>query len=221
LREGYVANQIAHPGVVRITDDDDDDEFGTVFLVMELLRGETIDARWERCGRRLPLAEVIAIADRTLHVLAAAHAKGVIHRDINPENLFLGADGQLRVLDFGIARLLDGTSATRDGQLLGTPAFMSPEQAHGRVREIDARSDLWSVGATMFTLLSGEHVHRASTTPEQRIYAATLQARSLVSVTAGIPRSIASSIDCALAYDKAHRFSSAEEMRMAVMGQCR
>lgn len=216
LREGYVANQIAHPNVVRIMDDDDDDENGTVFLVMELLRGESLDARWERSAYRLPLDEVLVLADAVLDVLAVAHERGIVHRDIKPENLFITVSGALKVLDFGIARVLDGTSATRTGQLLGTPAFMSPEQANGRVREVDARSDVWSLGATMFTLLSGVHVHVARSAPEQLIFAATQQARPVEWVAPGVPPPVSAVINRALAFDPQQRWPSATEMRGAL-----
>ena len=97
LREGYAANSIPHPGVVRVLDDDDDG--GTVFLVMELLEGESIEMRAARHGGKLPPNEVLSLADQVLDVLVAAHAAGVIHRDIKPENLFLTSNGQIKLLD--------------------------------------------------------------------------------------------------------------------------
>lgn len=216
LREGYVANKIAHPAVTRIIDDDDDDEQKTVFLVMELLDGESVDARWERHGRRLPVGEVLGYADRLLDVLVVAHEQGVVHRDLKPENLFVTTTGDLKVLDFGIARLLDGTGATVSGQLLGTPAFMPPEQANGRVREIDARSDLWSVGALVFTMLAGVHVHEARHASEQLIYAATQEARKLEAVASWVPRDVSHFVNRALSFDRDARWPSAREMQQAL-----
>jgi serine/threonine-protein kinase len=218
LREGYVANLVNHPGIVRILDDDDDDDHGTVFLVMELLVGETLDARWQRFFGRMPPEEVVAWADRVLDVLAVAHAHGVVHRDIKPENLFVTTQGELKVLDFGIARLLDGTSATRTGAVLGTPAYMPPEQASGEPKSVDARSDLWSLGAVMFALLTGSPVHAAKTPSEQMIYAATQGARAIESIAPWVPAALASVVNRALAFEKGKRWATAGEMRERIRG---
>jgi serine/threonine-protein kinase len=166
LREGYVANAVDHPGTVKVIDDDLTED-GAPFLVMELLDGETLDARLTRKGR-LDVGEVLAIANQVLAVLEAAHERGVVHRDLKPENLFLTRQGELKILDFGIARLRELTpdgSSTRAGSLLGTPAFMAPEQARGRWDDVDARTDIWAVGATIFSLLTG---HRARAADQER-----------------------------------------------------
>jgi eukaryotic-like serine/threonine-protein kinase len=218
LREGYVANAIGHPGVVRVLDDDDDDDENTVFLVLELLQGETLDARRHRQGGRLPPAEALDLVDRLLDVLVAAHERPhpVVHRDIKPANLFLTQDGSLKVLDFGIARLLDGTGVTRSGELLGTPAFMPPEQANGRIREIDPRSDLWSVGAVAFLLLTGSPVHEGATDAELLIYAATRHAAPIEGIAPWLGTELASAINRALAFQRDARWPSAREMRAAL-----
>lgn len=216
LREGYVANRIQHSGVVRVLDDDDDDVEQTVFLVMELLQGESLEQRWARLGSRMLLAEALTQADAILDVLAAAHAAGVVHRDIKPDNVFITNAGVLKVLDFGIARLLDGSGATRSGEVFGTPAFMPPEQATGRVREIGPCSDVWSVGAVLFTLLSGVHVHETRHQAEQMIFAATQEARSIKLLMPTIPVEVAQVIDRALAFRTGARWPSAREMQAAL-----
>jgi serine/threonine-protein kinase len=218
LREGYVANSIDHPGSVKV-DDDDVAEDGSVFLVMELLEGETIQARWERKGNRLGVEEVLSIADRILDVLVVAHAAGVVHRDLKPENLFLNHDGQLKVLDFGIARLREqgeSLTATRTGVVMGTPAFMAPEQARGRWESVDHRTDLWAVGATMFTLLTGRYVHGGGTVNEMLASAITRPAQPIHEIDSSVPHRVAKLIDRALAYDMDARFSSARSMQEAV-----
>jgi serine/threonine-protein kinase len=216
LREGYIANKIPHAGVVRVLDDDVDDELDTVFLVMDLLIGETVADRAARDGDRLPIRETCELADETLDVLAAAHEQGIIHRDVKPENLFITSAGELKMLDFGIAQLRDGTSSTRTGDLLGTPAYMAPEQAAGLIREIDARTDLWSVGAMVFSLISGRPVHAASTGSQQLIYAATQPAPPLASVARWVTPKLAAVVDRALAFERSERWSSAREMQAAL-----
>src|SRR5882724_3906130 len=217
LREGYVANTVQHAGAVSV-DDDDLGEDGCAFLVMELLDGETLEARWERKGRRLPTPEVLALMDRVLDTLAAAHARGIVHRDLKPENLFFTRDAQVKVLDFGIARVreLSGATKTQTGSLMGTPTFMPPEQARGRWEEVDARSDLWAVGATMFTLLSGEFVHMATTVNEALVQAVTQPARSLGSLRPELPSAVIAFVDRTLAYDKQARWPDALSMQTAL-----
>jgi serine/threonine-protein kinase len=216
LREGYVANQVDHPGVVRVLDDDEDE--GTVFLVMELLEGETLEGRRERKGGALPADEVLSVADQLLDALAAAHAKGIIHRDIKPENVFLTREGHVKVLDFGIARIrqTSHTAATKTGATMGTPAFMSPEHARGRWDEVDARSDVFAIGATLFTLASGRYVHDGGTVNEVLLSAMTQPAPLLLSVAPHAGSALAAVVDRALAFDKADRWPDAIAMQQAV-----
>jgi serine/threonine-protein kinase len=219
LREGYLANKVGHPGTVEILDDDVADE-GAVFLVMELLEGESVDRRWIRNDRRLDPREVLLIVDKVLDVLAAAHEKGIVHRDVKPENIFVTRDGTVKMLDFGIARLREVSShsstATRFGTTLGTPAFMSPEQALGRNDEVDAVSDLWAVGASMFTLITGRHVHGGKTVNEQLVSAATRCAPSVASVDDDVPERIAAIVDKALSFEKQGRYPDARTMQRDV-----
>lgn len=107
LKEGYVANAVDHPGAVRVIDDDRAPD-GAAFLVMELLEGETVDARCAETGHKLPVSEVCDIAIALLGVLEAAHAKGIVHRDIKPQNVFLTRANEVKILDFGIARMHEG-----------------------------------------------------------------------------------------------------------------
>jgi serine/threonine protein kinase len=218
LREGYAANAIGHDGAVSVLDDDLAPD-GSAFLVMELLEGETVEQRWERLGQRLPIREVLIIGVQLLDVLAVAHEKSIVHRDIKPDNLFLTRAGTLKVLDFGIARVFETqkkSTQTRQGVVMGTPAYMAPEQARARWDEVDGRTDIWAAGATMFTLLSGVHVHEALTGNEQLIYSATVPARSLASVVEGVPRSVVAAIDRALQFDRNNRWPDARAMQEAL-----
>ncbi len=215
LREGYAANSVKHPGVVTIVDDDVSED-GSAFLVMELLRGAPVDALAIRSGGHLPVPIACAILDQVLDVLASAHEKGIVHRDIKPQNLFLQTDGTVKVLDFGIARVRDAmsgdTHATGTGVLLGTPAYMAPEQARGATNEIDARTDLWAAAATFFAIVSGQTVHAGDNPAQLLIAAATSFARSVATV-ANVAPPVARVIDRALSFRASDRYANAADMR--------
>jgi len=218
LREGYLANSVGHRGVVTV-DDDDIAEDGTAFIVMELLDGETLEQRWRRKEQRLPVEEALAVADQVLDALAAAHDKGVVHRDLKPENLFLTRDGVVKLLDFGIGRLkeLKGASTTTlSGAAMGTPAFMAPEQARGRWEDVDGQTDLWALGATLFTLLTGAYVHEGQTVNETLALAVTQPARRIRTLRPDLPDRAARLIDKALSYAKLQRFTDARAMQAEV-----
>ncbi|MBL9105718.1 MAG: protein kinase [Myxococcales bacterium] len=216
VREAYVANSLEHPGAVQVLDDDVADD-GSPFLVMELLRGETLAGRLRRGG---PLAarEVLALAYALCDVLARAHAIGVVHRDIKPDNLFLTTRGELKVLDFGIARVRQEgrDSGTRTGHMLGTPAFMPPEQALGRRHAIDGRSDLWAAGATMFAALTGRPPHQGEAPEELLVRSATEPAPGLATVAPEVSPAIAAVVDRALAFAPERRFADAAAMQAAI-----
>ncbi|MEO7034163.1 MAG: serine/threonine-protein kinase [Polyangiaceae bacterium] len=216
LREGYAANQVGHSGAVA-ADDDGVTEEGVPFLVMELLEGETLEERALRHGGKLSAREVLALLEQALATLEAAHARGIVHRDLKPENLFLTRDGVLKILDFGIARVQEsaGTPSQTLG-VMGTPSFMAPEQARGRWQDVDARTDLWALGATMFTLLSGRFVHQAETVNEALVMAVTERAPSSAKVVVNVHPSLAELVDKALAYERELRFQTASEFREAV-----
>jgi serine/threonine protein kinase len=215
LSEGYAANRVSHPGVVTVRDEGTTDD-GAVFLVMDLLRGKTLAERL-RAGEPLSVPAVLEIASQLLDVLVQAHARGIVHRDIKPENVFLTREGRVRLLDFGIARVeaQTRTHATELGTTLGTPAFMPPEQALGRWTELDGRSDLWALGATMYLLLSGKPVREPGSVTEQLLGAMTRPVPSLGEVAA-MPRALVNVVDRALAFDRDDRFPDARSMQLAV-----
>ena len=220
VREGYIANSVKHPGAVRVVDDDIADD-GAAFLVMELLEGEDIDGLWKRCGRKMSARSTLAVVAQLLDVLAAAHSKGIVHRDIKPANLFVMRDGTVKVLDFGIARVRDAavtsdSGTTKTGALMGTPSFMSPEQAQGKTSEIDAQTDVWAVGATLFTLLTGRFVHDGDNPQQVMVRAATQPPASLASLLPEAPAQLVALVDRALAFDKARRWPTAEAMNVAL-----
>ncbi len=219
LHEGYAANAIQHEGAVSVLDDDVAPD-GSAFIVMELLEGETVESRWERGGQRLPIGDALTVAFGLLDVLAAAHDKSVVHRDIKPENVFITKAGAVKVLDFGIAKVFEqrqsGGTATRAGTIMGTPAFMAPEQALARWDQVDGRTDLWAVGAMIYTLLTGRHVHEAPSNQEQLVRSATTPAPSLRSSAPEVPDDVVRIVDRALAFEMSSRWHDARAMQEAV-----
>lgn len=194
---------------------------GAPFFVMELLLGQSLETARVASGGTLPVAEVLAHADSVLQVLSLLHGVGVVHRDLKPSNLFLTEPGEIKVLDFGIATARSndpssGLGHTTTVGILGTPAFMPPEQARGRWDLVDGRSDLWALGATLFTLLSGETVHLAETENERLGLAMSKQARSLRQLLPHLQPQVVRLVDRALAYDARDRFQSADEFRRSL-----
>ena len=216
LREGYIANKVDHPGVVRVLDDDVNDD-GRPFLVMDLLAGKALYERAQELGGTLEIPEVLEDTHRLLDVLAAAHTRDIVHRDIKPDNVFLTNDGMLKVLDFGIARLFEparkGVVTTQSGLILGTPAYMSPEQACGKWSLVDGQSDIWSVGATMFELLTGQSVHVEESVLEILAMKVAKPARSLASVMPNVPSALVELVDRALERQKACRWLDDRSMQ--------
>ncbi|MGE0533082.1 MAG: protein kinase [Hyphomonadaceae bacterium] len=189
LREAKAAGALSHPNIVTIYDVGEIEGFP--YIAMELLEGEPLDKVAQRVGS-LPIGDVLEIGLQLTDALRYAHSQGVVHRDIKPSNIMLGADGRsIKILDFGIARVTEaGTSLsesnqlkTQIGQVLGTPRYMSPEQALGR--ELDGRSDLFSVGVVLYELITGRPAFTGSS-------AATLA----LQITQQEPSPIDSSPEC-------------------------
>jgi len=216
LREAYLANAVNHPGVLKVHDDGVTED-GGVYLVLDLLEGETIEARRNRFGGALPIDEALRIADDSLDALAAAHERGIVHRDVKPENVFLTNGGRVRLLDFGLARMKGQSGEnTRTGVTIGTPQFMPPEQAQGRRDAVDACSDIWGVGAMLFTTITGQYVHDAPNLHEQLMASATMRARPLRSVAPEVSEPVAVVVDRALELEPSDRWESAREMQRAL-----
>jgi serine/threonine-protein kinase len=222
-REGYAANRVDHPGVVKVLDDEvvtSGPDAGTAYLVMELLDGESMQDRLEH-GPPVGEREFLEIAEEVLEVLEAAHARGVVHRDLKPENLFLvRRDGEagagkprVKVLDFGLARLLDGQTITTYGLALGTPSFMSPEQAAGRIDEIDGRTDLFSLAATGFRLRTGRRIHEGANAVELVRKMASMAAPRVNRFSPEASKPFARVIDRALEFRREDRYPTAAAMR--------
>ena len=164
LNEARAANAIHHPNIIDIIDVGLLPE-GVPYMMMEFLEGESLATRLRRV-QRLSVKQAVAYARQTASAVAAAHAVGIVHRDLKPDNLFMVPDARnpgqehVKVLDFGIAKLrpefAPGTPRTSAGALLGTPAYMSPEQCMGKTTEIDHRSDIYALGIILYEMLCGQ-----------------------------------------------------------------
>ncbi|MFN7971817.1 MAG: protein kinase [Acidobacteriota bacterium] len=207
-REWSAGSKLFHPGIARMLDSGEDR--GVPFIVMELVPGETLGQLLARHGR-LPLERGLAIVMDVLDALGHAHDQGVIHRDIKPSNVMVDGSGHARLMDFGIAKLLEtfsGSLMTQTG-LLGTPSYMSPEQASGG--KIDRRSDLFSVGLLAYEVLTGRRAFEG--------HPAAIISQILtkdVPATPELPRTLQEWIARATHRDRDERFASAAEMRDAL-----
>jgi serine/threonine protein kinase len=217
-REAQAAAALGHPNIVAVTD------FQwppgeAPFLVMEHLTGQSFGQLLDATPR-LPVSRVAFIASQTLDALAAAHAAGIVHRDIKPDNIFLtslsGVADVVKILDFGVAKLgdADAVKLTESGAMVGTPAYMSPEQTRGLT--IDARADIYGVGAVMYHALTGEMPFRGSSVPAVIVAIATTPPQPIQELRPDVPLAFAALVDRAMSKDPALRFASASEMRAAL-----
>jgi len=220
-REAEVVAALGHPNIVQVTDFQYPDEPGQQpFLVMELLRGSSLGAVVEHEGA-LPAARVAFVAAQVLSALVAAHRAGVVHRDIKPDNIFLLADAAVpdtvKVLDFGIAKLsIEGQAKlTGTGAMLGTPAFMAPEQARGE-GDVDARADVYAVGATMYQALTGRLPYEAASIPALLFAIVEKTPPPLAELRPDLPSDFVAVVERAMAKDRAARFADADAMRRAL-----
>jgi serine/threonine protein kinase/Tol biopolymer transport system component len=149
-QEARAASALDHPNICTIFEVGETAD-GQLYLAMPFYDGETLRQRLERGP--LPVDEAVDVAAQVARGLAKAHRQGIVHRDVKPANLMLTADGVVKILDFGIAKLAGAAVLTRTGSTLGTPAYMSPEQMRGE--EVDARTDLWSLGVVLYEMLAG------------------------------------------------------------------
>ncbi len=215
-REAQTAARLSHPHIVPIHSVGEGE--GLVYFVMGYVDGESVAARIRRRGK-LPVEEARRIMKEAADALSAAHALSIIHRDIKPDNILLeGTRGRVMVTDFGIAKALSSTSAatlTGAGVAIGTPAFMSPEQAAGE-REIDGRSDLYSLGIVTYQMLTGELPFNAPTVAGILMKQITEVAPNVATKRPDAPEDLALAVSRCLEKDPENRWPSADALRRSL-----
>jgi len=210
-REARAAAGLSHPNIVAVFDSGSDD--GTHYIVTELVEGETLADRLRRDGP-MPQAEAVAVAVDIARALAAAHERGLIHRDIKPGNVMLLPDARVKVVDFGIARAAGSDTLTNTGVVLGSTAYLSPEQASGQ--PVDERADLYALGCVLYEMLTGR-VPFSADTPIATMYRHVNEDPPPPSTFAPIPSELEDIVMRALEKDPKRRFASASELEAALL----
>jgi len=218
IQEAKAASALNHPNIITIYDIDQAD--GIDFIAMEYVAGKTLDDLIPRKGMRLPLAlkYAVQIAD----ALARAHGAGIIHRDLKPSNLMVDEHGLVKVLDFGLAKLTEAvgpeaetvSTGTTTGAIVGTPAYMSPEQAEGK--HIDTRSDIFSFGSILYEMLTGQRAFRGDTRASTIASILREEPKAISQVAEGLPREVERIIRRCLRKDPEHRFQYMADLRVAL-----
>ncbi len=221
-REARAASSIESEHIVGVLDAGSDD--GRPYLVMELLRGEDLGTRL-RHKKRIPVGEALHVTAQILRGLAQAHEAGIVHRDLKPDNVFLVERGDdplfVKIVDFGISKIerpKSGTAPlalTQRGIVLGTPFYMSPEQAQA-FADVDSRADLYSVGAILFECLAGRPPHTGESYEQVIVAICMRDAADLRTIDPAVPPGVSAFVAKALARDRAQRFGSAREMLAAL-----
>jgi hypothetical protein len=223
-REAEIASRIGHPNIVTVHDFNVLPS-GTPYLVLEYLDGEDLAHRLTR--GKVPLEQALAIARQIGSALHAAHKADVVHRDLKPGNVFLVATeiggelvDQVKVLDFGISKIRGSqTVQTQDSVLLGTPQYMAPEQALGKNAEIDARTDVFALGAIVYEMLSGRAAFMGNTLAEVVFKVVYEKHTPLQSLVPEVPKNVADAVEQALAKDPAQRFADVAAFINALTGR--
>ncbi|MEV7025066.1 protein kinase [Kitasatospora sp. NPDC093558] len=218
-REAQAVARLEHPNIVTVYDSGEDvaaDGSSTPYIVMQLIDGkglrETINEAIAQYGA-MPTEEALKVTVGVLNALEASHDMGLVHRDIKPGNVMFDRKGNVKVMDFGIARALESgvTSMTQTGMVVGTPQYLSPEQALGK--PVDARSDLYSVGVMLFEMLTGQLVFDGDSAFSIAYKHVQEEPPAPSTMNPSVPPAVDAFVAQALRKDPAHRFASAEAMR--------
>ena len=207
LREAQVAARLRHPNIVAVHDIVSTGS--TSLIVMELVEGETLQARL-RARERLDLPETLRLLGQVASALDHAHASQVVHRDVKPANIMIEPSGQVKVMDFGIAKLETAANLTSTGLIMGTPNYMSPEQARGQ--KVDGRADLFSLACVLYECLGGTRPFRAESVSGILVKILTEDPPPLDTRATGLPPAVGSVLGRAMAKDPAARYASGAEL---------
>ena len=208
LREARASSVLDHPNICTVYEiDESDDE--RLFIAMAFCEGETLKRKIERGP--LPLLDAIHFAAQIAAGLAAAHAKGIVHRDVKPANVLVSPDGRVKLVDFGIAKLADQSRLTRDGTAVGTAGYMAPEQIRGET--FDARVDIWALGVVLYEMITGRLAFSGNTDQDRVRRILSYEPEPIVSVRAGVPPDLERIVGRALAKNPAERYTRMEDMR--------
>ncbi len=219
-REAEIASSLQHPNIVSVMDFNVL-ESGAPYIVMEFLDGVDLGAEIERVGR-FPVRRCVAIVEQISAALAAAHRRGIVHRDLKPQNVFLlAADGtmgdRIKLLDFGISKMVTAAPLTGDAALMGTPHYMSPEQAEGKVSEVDGRTDQFALAAMTYEMLAGRRPFTGDSVPAILLAVTAKEPRRIGEVTPEIPDGVDAVVRKGMAKDKEKRFLAVEEFGRALV----
>jgi CHASE2 domain-containing sensor protein/tRNA A-37 threonylcarbamoyl transferase component Bud32 len=213
FREAEAAGKLSHPNIVTIYDVGED--YDIAYMAMELLEGTDL-TKYSEKDHLLPLPEVIRIVSAVASALDYAHENGVVHRDIKPANIMVLKNGEIRVADFGIARVM-ASSKTQTGVILGTPSYMSPEQISGQ--KADGRSDLFSLGVVFYELLTGEKPFQGDNITTLMFNITTSPPIPLKDFAPDIPEHCVAIIDRLLAKDREIRYANGKDL-MKDLAEC-
>lgn len=206
FREAEAMGKLSHPNIVTVYDVGDYE--GTVYMAMELLDGSNLVPYCNK-NNRLPIPDVMGIVASVARALDHAHGSGVVHRDIKPGNIQILKNGDVKVVDFGIARVME-TSQTRTGIIVGSPGYMSPEQVEGN--ELDGRSDLFSLGSVFYELLTGERPFKGDSLTSLFLQITTAKPIPIKILCPDVPDCCVAIIEKAMAKDKEQRYQTGKEM---------
>src|SRR6059058_5161173 len=206
-REGRAVAQLSHPHIVTVIDASEDE--GTPYIVFEFVDGETLKDRIRRCGR-LAIPEAIAYAIEIARALGDAHERGIVHRDIKPQNVLIDPEGSAKVTDFGIARTLEEDGLTVDGRVLGTTYYVSPEQALGHA--VTGQSDIYSLGIALFEMLTGDVPFRGESQVAVAMRHVREELPDVQRLRPEVSASLAAVVDRATAKDLQRRYLDASSL---------